>query len=170
MCVRYGIGVGSSGPLAGALVDDAIRSLSSASALRVLAVSDRYASPAAGGVTDAPFVNAALLVESALSPRALLGTLRALERRFGRVRGARWGGRSLDLDLLWSSGLPLATPELVVPHPRLEERAFALLPLLEALARARCPLPQTLLDAARAHALSPLRRLPGTRAAAPADP
>lgn len=160
MSLRYGIGVGSSGPLARAFVDEAVRWLASSSELRLLGESARYATAPVGGVTDAPFVNAAVVVESALSPAALLGWLRSLERRAGRVRGARWGGRSLDLDVLWSSGPPIAQPELVVPHPRLYQRAFALVPLREAFARAGCPAPQRLLDAARALAPPLPRRLP----------
>lgn len=157
--MRYGIGIGSSGPRAQAFVDDALRALSSSETMRMLGVSARYATPPAGGVTDAPFVNAAAVVESELSPPALLGWLRALERRCGRVRSVRWGPRSLDLDLLWTAGAPVSRPDLTVPHPRLAERPFALLPLLEALGRAGVPAPAALVTAGRALALAPLRRL-----------
>ncbi len=155
----YGIGVGSSGARASVFVQEALRALSSAAELRVLAVSDRYGSLPEGGGTDAPFVNAALVVVSGLPPRALLGWLLSLERRFGRVRGARYGGRSLDLDLLWSSGAALALPSLQLPHPRLEERAFAVAPLLEALRRAGRPPPLGLEQAARRTGPPRLRRL-----------
>lgn len=160
MSVRYGVGLGSSGARALAYIDAALRSFSSMKELSLLAASERYGSPPAGGVTEAPFVNAAVLVESALSPSALLYLLRANEQRFGRVRGARYGGRSLDLDLLWSSGAPVAREDLVVPHPRLEERAFALVPLLECFERARLPAPLPLVRRARSHGLAALRHLP----------
>lgn len=156
----YGVGVGSSGPRARAFVDGALSALASSPHVRLLGESARYGTPPAGGVTDAPFVNAAAVLESDLSPHALLGWLRALERRFGRVRVTRWGSRSLDLDLLWTSGLPVSLPDLVVPHPRLLERPFALLPLLEALEKAGRPAPSALLFAARALPLARLRVLP----------
>ena len=63
----------------------------------------------------------------------------AIEARLGRVRAERWGPRVLDLDLLWIDGLAIDTPRLVVPHPRLSERAFALVPLLELVPDARDP-------------------------------
>lgn len=157
--MRFGLGVGSSGAAALGFVDDALRYLSSADEVRVLAVSERYGSAPHGGVTEAPFVNAAVVVESELSGAALLGWLLSVERRFGRVRGARYGGRSLDLDVLWCAGPPLRRADLVVPHPRLYDRAFALVPLLEALARAGMPPPVQLLKSARTHGAEILRRL-----------
>lgn len=62
-------------------------------------------------------------------PLALLERLQALERRFGRVRGERWGPRTLDLDLLWCGPAALDQPGLELPHPRLRQRAFVLAPL-----------------------------------------
>jgi 2-amino-4-hydroxy-6-hydroxymethyldihydropteridine diphosphokinase len=85
------------------------------------------------------FLNAALLVQSGLAPIELLRALLEVERRLGRVRGERWGPRLIDLDILWSPGLVVSTPELVVPHPELENRAFALVPLLEVAAFATEP-------------------------------
>jgi 2-amino-4-hydroxy-6-hydroxymethyldihydropteridine diphosphokinase len=70
---------------------------------------------------------------------ALLGRLLELERKHGRERRVRWGPRTLDLDILWISGLEVLLPELVVPHPHLGERAFALLPLLDVAPEARHP-------------------------------
>ena len=64
---------------------------------------------------------------------------RRSRRSFGRVRGRAWGPRTLDLDLLWIEGVAVETPRLVVPHPRLPERAFALVPLLEVVPEARNP-------------------------------
>lgn len=66
----------------------------------------------------------------ALAAQELLERLLDLERRFGRVRGERWGPRSLDLDLLWCGAVPLQRPGLCVPHPHLRERAFVLAPLV----------------------------------------
>ena len=82
--------------------------------------------------SDQPwFVNAVARFPATVPPRALLALLLAVERRFGRARGARWAARALDLDLLACGALILDEPGLTVPHPRLAERAFALVPLAE---------------------------------------
>ena len=70
------------------------------------------------------FANAAAIVESDLSPPALLARLKAIERRFGRRRGRRWGARPLDLDILLWSGGRFASAGLAIPHPRLAGRRF----------------------------------------------
>jgi 2-amino-4-hydroxy-6-hydroxymethyldihydropteridine diphosphokinase len=77
------------------------------------------------------FANAAALIETTLVPTELLALVKRLERDFGRRRGRRWGARVLDLDLLLWSGGGWRTRALVIPHPRLTERAFALTPLLQ---------------------------------------
>jgi len=69
----------------------------------------------------------------------LLGRLLELERAHGRERRVRWGPRTLDLDILWISDVEVSLPELVVPHPHLHERQFALLPLLDVAPEARHP-------------------------------
>jgi 2-amino-4-hydroxy-6-hydroxymethyldihydropteridine diphosphokinase len=84
------------------------------------------------GERDQPdFVNAAVLLETPLSPRDLLGELKRLERELGRVETHRWGPRVIDLDILAYDDLTLDEPNLTIPHPRLHERAFALIPLAE---------------------------------------
>lgn len=77
------------------------------------------------------FVNAVARFPETPPPRALLALLLALERRFGRVRGARWAARTLDLDLLAYGARIIDEPGLAVPHPRLVGRAFVLVPLAE---------------------------------------
>jgi 2-amino-4-hydroxy-6-hydroxymethyldihydropteridine diphosphokinase len=77
------------------------------------------------------FVNAASLLETALDPRELLRGLQAIERDLGRTPSYRWGPRAIDLDILAYDSIALDEPDLVIPHPRLWERAFALLPLAE---------------------------------------
>ncbi|GAA4769099.1 2-amino-4-hydroxy-6-hydroxymethyldihydropteridine diphosphokinase [Stakelama sediminis] len=75
------------------------------------------------------FANAAVLIESALSPPEMLDRLKAMERHFGRRRGQRWGTRPLDLDIiLWSEGC-WEGRGLVIPHPAFRERRFVLDPL-----------------------------------------
>jgi 2-amino-4-hydroxy-6-hydroxymethyldihydropteridine diphosphokinase len=98
--------------------------------VRVLARSRWYRS-APVGPPQPDYVNGCALLVVALEPDALLERLLATERRFGRVRGERWGPRRLDLDLLLVEDQRLDTPRLTLPHPRLRERAFVLVPLAE---------------------------------------
>jgi 2-amino-4-hydroxy-6-hydroxymethyldihydropteridine diphosphokinase len=98
---------------------------------RVVARSSLYRT-APWGVTDqSPFVNAAALVDTALDPHALLAALKRIETEEGRVTTFRWGPRALDLDVLAYGDAHLAGPDLTIPHARLHERAFALVPLAE---------------------------------------
>ena len=77
------------------------------------------------------FVNAVVALETRLAPGELHQALRTIEERFGRVRGARNAPRTLDLDLLLFGTARISGPELTVPHPRMHQRAFVLLPLAE---------------------------------------
>jgi 2-amino-4-hydroxy-6-hydroxymethyldihydropteridine diphosphokinase len=98
----------------------------------VLAVSQLRETEPWGYADQPPFLNGAILLETELSPRALLERLLAIERELGRVRaGPRYGPRAIDLDLLLYEGAAVDEPGLEVPHPRLHERAFALEPLLD---------------------------------------
>ncbi len=97
---------------------------------RLLATSGLYETDPLGP-PQPDYLNAAVLLESQLSPRLLLAGLLAIEREQGRERRERWGPRTLDLDLLYSPGLLLDESGLTVPHPALTERAFALLPLID---------------------------------------
>ena len=77
------------------------------------------------------FVNGVVSVVTALAADALLTRLLDIETRLGRTRNERWAARVIDLDLLSYRGTVAATPALTLPHPRLHERAFVLLPLAE---------------------------------------
>ena len=103
---------------------------------RVLGLSHLYETPAMGP-PQPDYLNAALLLESRLAPRALLGKLLEVEQAHGRERRERWGPRTLDLDLLCSPGQALDEPGLTLPHPELERRVFALTPLLDVMPDAR---------------------------------
>jgi 2-amino-4-hydroxy-6-hydroxymethyldihydropteridine diphosphokinase len=99
---------------------------------------------AAGGAAPSvhlggPYLNAAVRLEWNGSPQALLAALLSIEARFGRVRRERFGPRTLDLDVLFIKDLAVEEPGLVIPHPRLLERRFALEPLLEVAPDARHP-------------------------------
>jgi 2-amino-4-hydroxy-6-hydroxymethyldihydropteridine diphosphokinase len=78
-----------------------------------------------------PFLNLVALVHSSLEPLALLAEAKRIERELGRQPRRRWGPREIDIDLLLSAGLEMATPDLTVPHPALADRAFVLIPLAE---------------------------------------
>ena len=82
--------------------------------------------------SDQPrFVNGAAWLSGAVEPCGLLGTLQAIEAEAGRVRGVPNAARTLDLDVLAMDGLVLAEPRLVLPHPRMQDRAFVLAPLAD---------------------------------------
>jgi 2-amino-4-hydroxy-6-hydroxymethyldihydropteridine diphosphokinase len=111
---------------------------------RVTAASSLYRTPPWGVTEQPPFVNAALALETGLDPDALLVALKTLERELGRVASARWGPRAIDLDILAIDGVRRDDPHLTIPHARLYERAFALVPLAEiepSFAAARDALP-----------------------------
>ncbi len=102
---------------------------------KVVARSSLYRTQPWGTTGQPAFCNAVALVDTALSPRALLDALKTLERELGRVPGARWGPRVIDLDILAYGEQAVNEPDLTVPHPRLYQRGFALIPLAEVDAR-----------------------------------
>jgi 2-amino-4-hydroxy-6-hydroxymethyldihydropteridine diphosphokinase len=131
---RVVIGLGANLGDRQATMREAATRIASIEGVRIAARSRVYETAPVGGPPQPHFLNAAVLVESALSPPALLEELLRIEVALGRVRGAeevRFGPRTLDLDVLWVEGVTLDEPRLVVPHPRLAARAFALMPMLE---------------------------------------
>lgn len=99
--------------------------------LRIIARSADYRTPPWGPVAQDWFVNACLLVRTGHSPRALLDLCLKVESELGRVRDQRYGPRMIDIDILTYDDLVLDSPALTIPHPRLRERAFVLVPLAE---------------------------------------
>jgi 2-amino-4-hydroxy-6-hydroxymethyldihydropteridine diphosphokinase len=99
----------------------------------LLARSSDYTTPPWGDVAQAPFINACVEIDTPLDPNALLFALQKIEAKFGRDRAKerRWGPRTLDLDLIAYDDVSMQKPELTLPHPRLFERAFVLVPLTE---------------------------------------
>ena len=91
------------------------------------------------GPPQPEFLNAAARVRWEGDAEGLLDALLAIEGQLGRVRAERFGPRTVDLDVLWIEGVAVQGERLVVPHPRLRERAFAVVPLLEVAADARDP-------------------------------
>ena len=108
---------------------EAMQALAHLPGTKVLQRSFLYHTPPWGVLEQPPFVNAAVQLETALTPHELLGALLAIEQRAGRVRGVVNGPRTLDLDLLHVAGVQCHDDALTLPHPRMRERAFVLLPL-----------------------------------------
>lgn len=107
--------------------------------IRVDAVSSIYETAPVGGPPQDPYLNMALRVATTASPHGLLRACQRAERAAGRVRTVRWGPRTLDVDVLLYADRRIATRRLVVPHPRLVERPFALIPLIEVAPGAALP-------------------------------
>ena len=126
---RAAIGLGSNLDDPAANVERALRRLSE---LGTVQARSRFYRSKPWGVREQPdFCNAAAIVETDLAPRDLLAALQSIERDLGRREGPRWGPRRIDLDILLYGQERIDDPDLRVPHPRLMERAFALLPLAE---------------------------------------
>ena len=97
--------------------------------VRIMRRSRRYRT-APWGVADQPdFINICVAAETTLAPRALLGLIHATEAALGRERRERWGPRTIDIDILAYGDERIDEPGLTIPHPRLTERAFVLVPL-----------------------------------------
>ena len=99
--------------------------------VRVLRSSRVYETDPVGGPDQPDYLNAVVEVEASGSARDLLEACRAVEDELGRVRGERWGPRIIDVDVLTFGDQTIDEPDLQVPHPRMHERAFVLIPLLE---------------------------------------
>ena len=116
-----------------ATFERAIAMLCDDGAVRLVTRSSDYRTPP-WGVTDQPtFVNAVIMVATSLDPHALLLRAQRIERALGRNRASepRWGPRPIDIDILAYDDVTLREPDLTLPHPRLFERAFVLVPLAE---------------------------------------
>ena len=112
-------------------VEAGIEELSMLPDTRLAAISSLYLTAPVGYIDQPQFVNAVACVETALEPRALLDALLAIERRYGRVRGIPDGPRTLDLDIVLYGNRGYHDEALTIPHPRMHERAFVLVPLNE---------------------------------------
>jgi 2-amino-4-hydroxy-6-hydroxymethyldihydropteridine diphosphokinase len=116
-----------------AILDRAVAMLCDGTDVSLHARSSDYRT-APWGVTDqAPFINLCIAVETSLAPHPLLARAHEVERALGRdrTREQRWGPRSADIDIITYDGVSLNDKDLIVPHPRLFERAFVLIPLAE---------------------------------------
>ncbi|MEY2433043.1 MAG: 2-amino-4-hydroxy-6-hydroxymethyldihydropteridine diphosphokinase [Acidimicrobiaceae bacterium] len=109
------------------LLKDAVDSLPG-----VTKVSGLYETDPVGGPAEQDkYLNLVVAIDSDATPRQLLGMCHRLESAAGRVRGERWGPRPLDIDILWIDGERVDEEDLCVPHPRMWERRFVLVPLAD---------------------------------------
>ena len=131
MRVMAYIGLGANLNDPAAQVGDAFAELDRIPRTRLVARSSLYATAPVGNVNQPDFINAVAQVETALAPRALLAALLDIEQRHGRERSFRNAPRTLDLDLLLYGDARFHEDHLTLPHPRMTERAFVLLPLTE---------------------------------------
>ncbi|MDR3354180.1 MAG: 2-amino-4-hydroxy-6-hydroxymethyldihydropteridine diphosphokinase [Synergistaceae bacterium] len=95
----------------------------------VTAVSDVFETPPWGVALQPRFLNACMIVEAEISPRALLAKLKEIENDMGRLKRGKWGPREIDLDILFFDDIRTNEADLVIPHPYMHDRAFVLLPL-----------------------------------------
>ena len=116
-----------------ATLDRAIAAFCDGEEVRLLARSSDYRTPPWGVEDQPPFINVCIAVATNLAPHDLLARALEVEHAFGRDRAKeqRWGPRPLDIDLLAYDDVTLDGPDLILPHPRLFERAFVLVPLAE---------------------------------------
>ena len=125
------IGLGANLDQPAVQVRAAVEALAMLPGTRLAAVSSLYSNPAVGYVDQPDFVNAVAKIETALAPRVLLDHLLEIEQRFGRTRDFQNAPRTLDLDIVVYGSQVVDEPGLTIPHPRMHERAFVLVPLAE---------------------------------------
>jgi 2-amino-4-hydroxy-6-hydroxymethyldihydropteridine diphosphokinase len=112
-----------------AMLQLAVDELGATEGVTVVAVSRVYETAPVGGPEQDDYLNAVVAIETDLGPRELLAVAHRIEQRAGRVRDVRWGPRTLDVDVLLAGEAEIDEPDLQVPHPRMYERAFVLVPL-----------------------------------------
>jgi len=119
----------------------AVDQLAATEGVTVVGVSPVYETAPVGGPEQPDYLNAVVAVDTALTPHELLRVAHDIEAAAERVRTVRWGPRTLDVDVLLVGDERVDDPDLVVPHPRMAERAFVVVPLadLDPAWRARIP-------------------------------
>ncbi|MEZ5870309.1 MAG: 2-amino-4-hydroxy-6-hydroxymethyldihydropteridine diphosphokinase [Nitratireductor sp.] len=128
---RAWLGLGGNIGDVSASMNAALDMLDTHPGIAVKAVSDLYETPP-WGVSDQPaFLNACAEISTVLPPEALLAACLDAERDLKRVRSLRWGPRTIDVDILAMDDTNLQTEELTIPHPRMQDRAFVLIPLVD---------------------------------------
>ena len=128
---RAFLSVGSNMGDRGANLRFALTSLAEREGIQPIRGSSIYETDAWGPVGQDKYLNACLEVETSLSPEELLSACQDIEAAAGRTRDVRWGPRTLDIDILIYDDLIIDTPRLTIPHPRMQQRLFVLVPLME---------------------------------------
>jgi 2-amino-4-hydroxy-6-hydroxymethyldihydropteridine diphosphokinase len=109
---------------------DAVEAIASTKQIKLIACSNWHQTKPIGP-PQPDYINGCAIINTSLTPEKLLQCLLDIEQQFGRERKIRWGARTLDLDLILYGDLILNTPHLQIPHPRMRERPFVLIPLAE---------------------------------------
>ena len=127
--MRAYLGIGSNLGDRLANLQAAVDGIHAAEGVTLVAVSPVYETDPVGGPEQGEFLNAVVAVETSLSPRELLQLAQRLEAEAHRVRTEKWGPRTLDVDVLLVGDEEVHEPDLVIPHPRMWERGFVMVPL-----------------------------------------
>ena len=125
------LGLGSNVGDRKAQLDQSIRILNETEGINVIQTSPIYETEPVGYVEQPQFLNQCIEIETSLTPHDLLKACLGTEQQLHRVRDIRWGPRTLDIDILLYSDDIIETDNLSVPHPRMQERAFVLIPLTD---------------------------------------
>ena len=136
---RCALGLGANLGDARATLAAAVRALRAQPGVSAVQVSALYRTAPVGGPAQPDFLNAVVVLDTAMSAIDLLGLAHDLEQRHGRQRAVRWGPRTLDVDILAVDGLSSDWPPLMLPHPRSATRAFVLVPWAQVDVEARVP-------------------------------
>ena len=128
---RVALGLGSNMGNSRENLEMAVRHLDATSGITVVARSSVYRTPPWGPIPQDDYSNMCITIDTMLKPRALLERGLAIEARMGRIRDERWGPRLIDIDILLYGTEKIDKDGLIVPHPRMSERAFVLIPLTE---------------------------------------
>ncbi|WP_412096017.1 2-amino-4-hydroxy-6-hydroxymethyldihydropteridine diphosphokinase [Bacillus sp. PS06] len=112
-------------------LDEAVKFLQFEEHIEVVEVSSIYETAPVGYVEQDSFLNMVIKVNTSLTPLDLLKVIQEIENELGRKREIRWGPRTIDLDILLYNNENIETEKLIIPHPRMKERAFVLVPLME---------------------------------------
>ncbi|WNS80787.1 2-amino-4-hydroxy-6-hydroxymethyldihydropteridine diphosphokinase [Domibacillus sp. DTU_2020_1001157_1_SI_ALB_TIR_016] len=110
---------------------EAVRQLEEQKSLRLLAVSSIYETDPVGFTDQPSFFNIVVKLKTSMTPDELLAACQEIENKLGRERIVRWGPRTIDLDILLYNHDNIKSDSLIIPHPRMTERAFVLIPLAE---------------------------------------
>ncbi len=112
-------------------IENAVEKIGKLEGTGVIKCSSLYETEPVGYLDQGRFLNAAAMVMTMLSPLQLLAKLQEIEKELGRTRDIHWGPRTVDIDILLYEDLKMDLPELIIPHPRMTQRGFVLIPLEE---------------------------------------